>query len=368
MKLLAVLGLVLSLSVSAQPAMVQVDEFELEYEIAGQGEPIVLLEAGGSAGMSDWDPVFESIAEFTTVIRYSRVGNGGSTAIRRHFTSRDYADNASELLTQLDINQPVVLVAHSYGGSVARDFAAAYPQKLQALLMLDPSSEHDVDILRAIDLDLGNQQIAEIKLSDMENGMSNQYLDFWSKRPLPNYPQIHDMPVTVIASVRKIEQPDNLFFSDEGRVMWGELWQNWAHAFPQGKSILTEQSGHFIQNDEPDLVIAELQALIAQLDGAEYCDFRLYAPGLDANGQRTLVLQRADLTSMRWGTENNIVYWYIDVADHAMDKWQESVNDSVGLSMPIYCGDVLVAEPTIRAPLGAEFKVAGLEDEARRWK
>lgn len=266
MKLIALIGLALSFAVSAQPALLNVNEFELEYEIAGDGEHLVLLEAGGSAGMSDWDPVFEQIAEHVTVIRYSRVGNGNSTAIRRHFTSRDYADYASELLGKLEITQPVIMVAHSYGGSVARDFAAAYPEQIKALLMLDPSSEHDVDILRAIDLEVGNRQIAEIKLDDMKNGMSNQYLDFWSKRPLPDYPQIRDIPVTVITSVRKIEEPENLFFTDQGRVMWGELWQGWANDFPQGRSVLTEESGHFIQFDQPELVLNELMLLMQKLD------------------------------------------------------------------------------------------------------
>lgn len=266
MKLIALIGLALSFSVFAQPALLQVGEFELEYEIAGSGEHIVLLEAGGSAGMSDWDPVFEHIAEHATVIRYSRVGNGNSTAIQRHFTSSDYAGYASELLMNLDIKQPVILVAHSYGGSVARDFAAAYPEKIKALLMLDSSSEHDVDILRAINLEEGNRQIEEIKLADMANGMSNQYLDFWSKRPLPDYPQIRDIPVTVITSVQKIEEPTNLFFTDQGRVMWGELWHEWANAFPQGKSVLTEKSGHFIQFDEPELVLNELLLLMQKLD------------------------------------------------------------------------------------------------------
>lgn len=253
-------------TVLGQTKTVNVSEFNLEYEMAGSGSQIVLLEAGGSAGLSDWESVFDQIAEHATVIRYSRVGNGNSTAIQRHFTSRDYADYGSELLNKLDIQQPVILVAHSYGGSVARDFAAAYPKQIKALLMLDPSSEHDVDILRAIDLEKGNQQIAQIKLDDMANGMSNQYLDFWSKRPLPDYPQIQDMPVTVITSVKKMENPPNLFFTDEGRKMWGNLWQEWAYDFPQGKSILTEKSGHFIQFDEPDLVVNELLSLIEKLE------------------------------------------------------------------------------------------------------
>jgi len=266
LRLVSLIGIALSFTVSAQSAKINVKEFELEYEVAGNGKHTVLLEAGGGAGMSDWDPVFDQIAEYATVIRYSRVGNGNSTAIQRHFTSRDYADHASELLVKLDIKQPVVLVAHSYGGSVVRDFAAAYPEQTKALVMLDPSSEHDVDIMRAIDLEEGNRQIAEIKLADMANGMSNQYLDFWSKRPLPDYPQVRDIPVTVIASVRKTDTPENLFFSDKGRRMWGDLWQAWASAFPQGKAVLTEKSGHFIQSDEPELVITEFLALLKKLD------------------------------------------------------------------------------------------------------
>lgn len=266
MKFILLVCLALSSAVSAQPQRLAVNEFELEYEIAGSGKHTVLLEAGAGAGMSDWDPVFNRIAEHATVIRYSRVGNGNSTAIKRHFTSRDYADYASELLTQLAVKQPVIVVAHSYGGSISRDFAAAYPQQIKALLMLDPSSEHDVDILRAINLEQGNREIAQIKLDDMAEGMSNQYLDFWSKRPLPNYPLIKDMPVTVIASVKQVKEPANLFFTDQGRQMWGELWQGWASAFPQGKAVLTVNSGHYVQFDEPELVIAELVALLNKLD------------------------------------------------------------------------------------------------------
>ena len=249
--------------IATQTKFITVNQFELEYEIAGSGNHIVLLEAGGGSPMTDWDPVFNQMAQLAIVIRYSRVGNGNSTQIKRHFTSRDYADYASELLDKLNITTPVIYVAHSYGGSVARDFAAAYPDKIKALLMLDPSSEHDVDILRAIDLEQGNAEIAAIKLDDMKNGMSNQYLDFWSKRPLPDYPQIKDIPVTVIASVKTMVNPPNLFFTDKGRELWGDHWRSWAGAFPQGRAVLTDKSGHFVQLDQPKLVLAELQRIIS---------------------------------------------------------------------------------------------------------
>ncbi|MDP5460472.1 alpha/beta fold hydrolase [Alishewanella sp. SMS8] len=265
MKFILLSIFVLSFSVVAEPKFSKVGDFELEYEIAGSGEYTVLLEGGAGAGLSDWDPVFYKIAEKATVIRYSRVGNGNSTAIKRHFTSDEYAHYASNLLLNLGISQPVILIAHSYGGNVARDFAVTYPAQIKALLMLDPSSEHDVDIMRAINLEQANKEIAAVKLADMENGMSNNYLDFWSKRPLPNYPQIKDMPVTVIASIKKDPNPPHLLASDQGVVKWGETWKQWAEAFPQGRAVLTEMSGHFVQFDEPELVISELTLIIERL-------------------------------------------------------------------------------------------------------
>ncbi len=270
MKFVIVMLLMFSTTVySADTHFVQVGEFKLEYEIAGVGPEVVLLEAGAGGGMADWQPVFLSLSKLAKVIRYSRVGDGKSSQIKRHFTSMDYANFAAELLNQLAIQAPVIYMAHSYGGSIARDFASAYPSKVKALLLLDPSSEHDVDILRAINLEQGNKEIAQIKLDDMAQGMSNNYLDFWSKRPLPDYPQIKDMPVTVIASVKKIAKPANLFFTDRGRAMWGELWQKWALDFPQGRAVLTDKSGHFVQFDEPELVATELGLLLEKLRANE---------------------------------------------------------------------------------------------------
>ena len=246
--------------------MARVGDYRIAYQQAGSGDVTLLLEAGGSAGIDDWDPVFDSLSRHARVIRYARVGNGRSTAITRHFTSEQYAGHTLALLDVLKITEPVVLVAHSYGGLVARAFAAAYPARVRALMLIDPSSEHDVDIMRAIDLPRANREIEQIKRDDMANGMSNSYLDFWSKRPMPDYPEIGDIPVTVIASVKRYPAPANLFFTDEGRAAWGRLHKAWAEQFPRGRAVLTDRSYHYIQFDEPQLVIEEIRLLLTRLD------------------------------------------------------------------------------------------------------
>lgn len=233
--------------------------------MAGQGKDVILLEAGGGAGLSDWEPVYNKLTKVAKVIRYSRIGNGNSSKITKNYSSEEYAEEAMMLLQALNIDGPVVYAAHSYGAYIARVFAAKYPNKVSALMLIEPASEHDVDIMRQIDLAKAEQEIAYIKLDDMRNGMSNQYLDFWAKRPLPDYPQIPDIPVTVIASVKKYANPSVLFFTDKGRELWGKLHSEWANAFPQGKAVLTEKSYHYPQNDEPELVISEAIELLKRV-------------------------------------------------------------------------------------------------------
>lgn len=250
---------------AADFAQIEHYNIEYQYQVNPNSNITILLEAGARGGLEDFEPIFEPLTKLASVIRYARVGNGHSTQIKQHFTSLDYGEQLSQFLDAINIKQPVFIIAHSYGGNVARDFSAHFPQKVSALLLLDPSSEHDVDILRDIDLKRANKEIAQVKLDDMKQGMSNNYLDFWSKRPLPDHPQIGDIPLTVIASVKHYNNPPNLFFTDLARKKWGEMWQAWAQKFPQGHAVLTKKSGHFVQFDEPELVITQAKLILEKL-------------------------------------------------------------------------------------------------------
>jgi hypothetical protein len=55
-----------------------------------------------------------------------------------------------------------------------------------------------------------------------------------------------------------------LFFTDEGRKLWGQLHTDWVTKFPQGKIVLTDKSYHYPQNDEPDMVVSEILELLSR--------------------------------------------------------------------------------------------------------
>lgn len=251
-----------SFPVSAEINTIKVGEYDIEYEMRGTGKATIFLEAGGSAGLNDWDPIYNELTKSARTIRYSRIGNGNSSPVKKNYSSEEYAKEANTLLKELNIEGEIVYVAHSYGAYIARIFASKYPERMAAMMLIEPASEHDVDIMRSIDLDRAELEIAQVKLDDMKNGMSNHYLDFWSKRPLPDYPEITDIPVTVIASVKKYENPPLLLFTDKARNMWGKLHTQWARKFPKGKAVLTHKSYHYPQNDEPEMVIEEIIELL----------------------------------------------------------------------------------------------------------
>ena len=250
----------------ATVSTIKINGYDVEYQLEGKGKHTIFLEAGGSAGLKDWEPIYQSLAEKAQVIRYSRIGNGHSQKLQKHYSAAEYADEVKQLLSALNIEKPIIIIAHSYGASIARIFAQQYPKKVSALMLIEPASEHDVEIMRSIDLAKAEKQIAEIKQNDMSQGMSNQYLDFWAKYPLPDYPDIPNIPVTVIASVKKYPNPSILFFEDKARKMWGKLHSDWANTFPQGKAVLTNNSYHYPHHDEPEMVLKEVIELLSKVN------------------------------------------------------------------------------------------------------
>lgn len=52
---------------------------------------------------------------------------------------------------------PVVIIEHSYSPLISRMFDATYPERVDGLLFLDPNTEKDVDIMRAIDVKQANR-------------------------------------------------------------------------------------------------------------------------------------------------------------------------------------------------------------------
>ena len=107
------------------------DGGKLYYEIAGEGENIVLIH-DGPIHHEIWDEQFTVLAQDYRVIRYDRRGYGKSPAPRAAFSN---IDDLHRLFHDLNIDQAVVF-GMSAGGGVAMDFTLEYPEKVSALVLV----------------------------------------------------------------------------------------------------------------------------------------------------------------------------------------------------------------------------------------
>jgi pimeloyl-ACP methyl ester carboxylesterase len=104
----------------------------LYYEVAGEGQPVVLLHAG-VADSRQWNNEFPALARRYRVLRYDLRGYGKSDPVAGEFSR--LADLLA-LLDHLHFDAPVVLIGCSMGGVLAMDFALEHGARAKALVMV----------------------------------------------------------------------------------------------------------------------------------------------------------------------------------------------------------------------------------------
>jgi pimeloyl-ACP methyl ester carboxylesterase len=109
----------------------------LEYDIGGNGEPVLLIH--GSHVADAFLPLAKepTIADAYRVIRYHRRGFAGSDRHSGPFGIEDQGRDALTLLHTLGLDCAHV-VGHSYGAVIALELASAEPSVVHSLVLLEP--------------------------------------------------------------------------------------------------------------------------------------------------------------------------------------------------------------------------------------
>ncbi len=117
----------------------QIDDIQLEYEVRGQGEPVLLIHLSVIADGLGFPLVASpEIAESYQLIHYHRRGYGQSTRGNVPLTAAREAADAAALLRHLGI-QHAHIVGHSFGGQIALQLAVDAPSLAYSLALLEPS-------------------------------------------------------------------------------------------------------------------------------------------------------------------------------------------------------------------------------------
>ena len=280
----------------------------------GEGSPAVILESGLMSTVLTWQGIQRELAKFTRVVSYDRAGLGWSDAGPEPRNAARIVEELHSLLVHARIAPPYVVVGHSFGGLTMPLFAARYADEVCGVVLVDPvapaewhppaeQDRHRIEIgskicrraailsyaglLRLIAslMQLGAKASASTLIRAISKGApsdsnSTESPWFWNLPPseramtpvfwtqakfcrtiasqLERLPEsaeqvvaagIVDKPLTVISAANL--PPRRL--ADHRAV---------AARSPQGRHILAERSGHWITEDQPELVIEAILEMV----------------------------------------------------------------------------------------------------------
>lgn len=102
-----------------------------------EGDPTVILQAGGANTSLWWLRVQTQLAQQRRVCAYDRAGLGWSEAAASPRDPLTIVDELHELLAVADMQPPYVMAGHSYGAVLTRIYAAHYPAEVAGIVLVD---------------------------------------------------------------------------------------------------------------------------------------------------------------------------------------------------------------------------------------
>ncbi len=116
---------------------IQVEDAEVMVREVGEGEPALVLIHGAEADSTMWEPYMEGLAAGRRVIAVDLPGHGGTVAPEDlDASARGITDWFSALLDAEGLD-PVDLLGHSMGGTVAIHMALEAPASVRRLVLVD---------------------------------------------------------------------------------------------------------------------------------------------------------------------------------------------------------------------------------------
>jgi len=132
---------VLAAQPEAAGRLVGLGGHRLHIYCSGKGSPAVVVEAGLGDFSFDWVLVQARVSRFTRICTYDRAGYGFSDPGPKPRTFAQINLELHDALRSLGEKGPFVLVGHSFGGPVVRNYAAVYPQEVAGLVLVDTVAE-----------------------------------------------------------------------------------------------------------------------------------------------------------------------------------------------------------------------------------
>lgn len=236
------------------------------YSVETNSNYLIVFESGLGDDHSVWqtENVAENIGNKMDVVIYDRGGYGKSTIDNNPRNIDRLRTELESVIDKYSNDRKVILVGHSLGGLIIRDYAIKNPNKIAALLFVDPSHEY---------YNQPSQEVEDLIFNTFTDAYGSKFggtkevkeliEDFAYSSSLPNLPNV---PVVVLTSMKNDKAnttADQTY--NKTRQDWYKAHELLKNGITDFTHIQTTNSGHYIMKEEPNLVIDNLNLLISKL-------------------------------------------------------------------------------------------------------
>ena len=289
-----------------------VNGYRMHLRCVGEGTPTVIMEAGSGDCSLSWALVQQNVSQFTRVCTYDRQGYGWSDPVAGPVTAQNVTGSLHALLTRANTTPPYVMVGHSLGGIYVRSYAHRYPDDVAGMVLVDPGSEWQMSrtgenftremkaavgaraaVLREMGQEAADGTFAR-NLSLVEKYADPRlpaweyraYRSLWATVPSvwnacateaesafflwdevsrKNITSLGDIPLIVLSSGKDMgfsADPEvNAYANEVFRTLQKEM----AGESPNGRYLIAQNSSHYIQIDEPELVTGAIRSVVDEV-------------------------------------------------------------------------------------------------------
>ena len=268
----------------------------------GAGSPTIWLENGWLGTTLGWGSFQEALAAHTRVCAYDRAGIAWSDPADSDRSAQNEAREFAALLDALGETEPIILLAWSGGGPVARIFANDHPKRVAGLILMDaippgydlwatqtfpsryPRERFErMETVRRFAEKAGARALTK---DDIAEWLTPELLALHGERYLklllnnPNYwwtyywqnqyiiasdaqarskSDLGDLPLTVIVATQ--DWPGEDPYSQSLSQMWRAMQYAQAGLSTRGKATPID-AGHAVFREQPEAVIAAARDMI----------------------------------------------------------------------------------------------------------
>jgi pimeloyl-ACP methyl ester carboxylesterase len=224
--------------------------------LQGHGTRTVIFESGLGDTMDIWKDVQSRIAAgCTRTLAYNRAGYEGSDPAGGPRDSQTIVAELRAELKRRNIDPPYILVGHSLGGLYMQYFARNYPKEIAGLLLVDSTNWHQsLSVESSANTPYAGRTAVTLFMPWI---MRREITDSRAAgQQVHSSPQAEGFPTIVLSSTR-----GPLGETPASRALAADMQDEIAADFPGASRVRVVDSGHYIQRDQPEIVVEAVRSL-----------------------------------------------------------------------------------------------------------